>query len=32
MSTILSVALLGVGLLLLVANFVDIKKTHNRND
>ena len=31
MSAILSVALLGIGLLLLIAHFIDIKNTHNRN-
>lgn len=32
MSSILSIALLGIGILLLAAHFIDIRNTHNRND
>ena len=31
MSAILSLALLSVSVILLVANFIDIRKSHNRN-
>ncbi|MDB5239781.1 MAG: hypothetical protein JWP57_406 [Spirosoma sp.] len=31
-SSVLSMALLGVGILLLAVHFFDIRNTHNRND